>query len=112
MEKINKNTLRGEYKQKIYSQCALSSMRYFMSVHYINKTHIDKLDSLVRKYLKLWLRIPKNGVNDSLMFHPYMSNVKAPSQLYKGAHASTYAMIFFYLSPSTHRGARSQILTI
>ena len=93
LENINKSTLRGEYKLKIYSQYALSSMRYFMSVHHINKTHMDNLDSLARKYLKLWLRIPKNGVTDASIFHPYMLNVKTPSQLYKEAHASTYAMI-------------------
>ena len=29
----------------------------------------------------------------SFSFHPYMLNIKTPSQLYKEAHAATYAMI-------------------
>ena len=72
LENINKSTLRGEYKLNIYSCYALPSMRYFMSVHYINKTQMDQLDRLVRKYLKLWLKIPKNGVTDAAIFHPYI----------------------------------------
>ena len=93
LENIHKSTLRGEYKLKIYSQYALPSMRYFMSVHHITKTHMDKLDNMVRQYLKLWLGIPKHGVTDASIFHPYMLNIKTPSQLYKEAQASTYAMI-------------------
>ena len=93
LENINKSSLRGEFKLKIYTQYALPSMRYFMSVHHINKTHMDKLDSLVRKYLKIWLKIPKKSVTDASIFHPYMLNIKTPSQLYKEAHAATFAMI-------------------
>ena len=68
-------------------------MRYFMSVNHKTKTHMDKLDNMGRQYLKLWLRIPKHGVTDASIFHPYMLNIKTPSQLYKEAQASTYAMI-------------------
>ena len=93
LQNINRSTLRGEYKLKIYSRYALPSMRYFMSVHYIHKTHMDKLDSLARKYIKIWLKIPKNGVSDVSIFHPYILNVKTPSQMYEEAHASTYSMI-------------------
>ena len=87
LENINKSTLRGEYKANIYARYALPSIRYYMSVHHIHKTHEEQLDGLARKYLKMWLKIQKNGVSDISIFHPYMLSMKTPSQLYKEAHA-------------------------
>ena len=52
-----------------------------------------QLDSLARGYLKKWLGIQKHGVTDTAIFHPYMLCVKAPSQLYKEAHAGNYAIV-------------------
>ena len=52
LQNIDNSSLRGEYKMKIYSRYALISMRYHLSVHDIHKTHLDKLDSIARKYLK------------------------------------------------------------
>ena len=64
-----------------------------MNVHFIHKTHMEQLDSITRKYLKIWLKIPTHGVTDASIFHPYMLSIKAPSQLYKETHASGYAML-------------------
>ena len=93
LNNINNSTLRGEYKVNIYSRYALPSIRYYLSIHHIHKTHEDKLDSLARKYLKIWLKIQKNGVTDVSIFHPYMLGIKAPSQLYKEAHVGVFTMI-------------------
>ena len=93
LENIDKCSLRGEYKANIYVRYALPSLRYFMSVHHIHKTHEEQLDSLARKYLKKWYNIQKNGVTDISIFHPYLLGIKAPSQIYKEAHTSTYAMM-------------------
>ena len=93
LENIDSCLLRGEYKLNIYSRYALPSMRYYMSIHHIHKTHMDQLDTSARKYLKKWLNIQNHGVSDASVFHPYMLGVKLPSQLYKEAHAGTYAMI-------------------
>ena len=68
-------------------------MRYYLSIHNMHKTHEDKLDSLARGYLKIWFNIQKNGVSDSSIFHPYMLGMKAPSQMYKEAHAGVHTMI-------------------
>ena len=50
---INKSFLRGKHKVKIYARYALPSIRYYMNVHFIHKTHIEELDCIARKYLKL-----------------------------------------------------------
>ena len=44
LENIDRSTLRGEFKLNIYTRYALPSMRYFLSVHQMHKTHMDKLD--------------------------------------------------------------------
>ena len=93
LDNINKSTLRGEYKANIYARYALPSIRYYMSVHHIHKTHQEQLDSLARKYLTIWFKIQKHGVSDVSIFHPYMLAMKAPSQLYKEAHVGVYTMI-------------------
>ena len=93
LENINKSTLRGEFKTQIYSRYALPSMRFYFSVHQLHKSHEDKLDALARSHLKVWLGIQKHGVTDTAIFHPYMLNIKAPSQVYNEAHAGSHAII-------------------
>ena len=88
---IYSSFLRGEYKLNLYSKYALISMRYHLSVHDIHKTHLDKLDNDARKYLKKWLSIPSQGASDIEVYHPYILNIKAPSQLYIVGHAGNYA---------------------
>ena len=93
LRNIDRSPLRGEYKLNIYSKYALPSMRYFLSVHQLHKTHMEQIDFLAKKYLKTWMGIQKNGVTDASIFHPLMLGIHMPSQIYKEAHASTYAMI-------------------
>ena len=90
---IDKSTLRGEYKLNIYAIYALPSMRYFLSVHQMHQTHMEKLDAVARKHIKTWLGIQTHGVSDAAIFHPYMLKTKMPSQLYLEAQAGSYAMI-------------------
>ena len=68
-------------------------MKYFLSIHHIHKTHEDQLVDIARKYIKTWLDIQTHGVTSASIFHPYMLGVKAPSQLYKEAHAGNLTTI-------------------
>ena len=70
LQNIDKCSLRGENKLKIYSNYALISMRYHLSVHDVHKTHLEKLDSIAKKYLKKGLNIPSHGATDIAIFHP------------------------------------------
>ena len=93
MENIDKSYLRGEFKTTIYSRYALPSLRFDFSVHQLHQGHEDKLDTLARLFLKKWLGIQKHGVTNSAIFHPYMLNIKCPSQIYNEAHAGSHAII-------------------
>ena len=68
-------------------------MRYHLSVHDVHKTHLDKLDSPAKHYLKKWLNMPSRGASDIAIFHPYLLNIKTPSQLYKEGHTGNYALM-------------------
>ena len=68
-------------------------MRYHLSVHDVHKIHLDKLDTVAKKYLKKWLHIPSHGASDIAIFHPYLLSVKTPSQLYIEGHAGNYALM-------------------
>ena len=52
LQNIDNCSLRCKYKLKIYSNYALTSMRYHLSVHDIHKTYLYKLDAMAKKYLK------------------------------------------------------------
>ena len=54
-----------------------------MSVHYIHKTHMDNFDSLARKFLKIWFKIPKNEVSDVSIFQPHILYAKLHSKFTK-----------------------------
>ena len=90
LKNIDSCFLRGEYKLNIYSRYALISMRYHLSVHDLHTTHLTQLDSLARKYLKKWLHIPSHGASDIAIFHPYLLNIKTPSQLYQDGQAGNF----------------------
>ena len=74
LSNTDKSTLRGEHKIAIYSRYALPSLQFYMSVHHIHKVHQEKLDTIARKHLKSWLRIPSRGATDASLFHPNMLN--------------------------------------
>ena len=93
LRNIDKSSLRGEHKVSIYSRYALPSLRFYMSVHHIHKVHQEKLDTIARRYLKSWLRIPSRGATDASLFHPNMLNLKAPSTMYLEAHANNYTQM-------------------
>ena len=88
LENIDLSKVRSEHKLKIYERHALPSMRFHLSIHDLHKTHLTKLDNLAKKYLKKWLKYPTRGVTDVGIFHPYLLNIKQPSQIYIEGHAS------------------------
>ena len=70
---------------------------------------MDQMDTLARQYLKKWLGIQTRGVTDASIFHPYMLAIKAPSQLYKEAHAGNMAMIRMKGDPIVNHALDSRV---
>ena len=93
LKNIDNSKVRGEHKLAIYERYALPSMRYHLSIHDLNKTHLDGLDKVARTFIKKWLNFPTRGVTDVGIFHPYLLNVKQPSQTYYEGHASNMLLM-------------------
>ena len=93
VENINKSKVRGEHKLAAYERYALPSMRYHLSVHDMHKSHLEGLDSLTKKFVKIWLNYPTRGGTNVDMFHPYLLNIKQPSQVYHEGHTSNLALM-------------------
>ena len=59
-------------------------------MHSVHKTHLEQLDMVAQRYLKLWLGITPRGCTSLGMFSPYLLGVKPVSQVYLEGHLSAY----------------------
>ena len=109
MTNIDTSKVRGEHKLAIYERYALPSMRFHLSVHDLNKTHLDELDKLTSTFLKKWLKFPTRGVTNVSIFHPYLLNVKQPSQLYHEGHTGNLALMTIKGDSTVNACIRSKI---
>jgi hypothetical protein len=93
LENIEKSKVRGEHKLAVYERYALPSLRFYLSIHDMHDTHLEKMDKLAKKYIKKWLSYPTHGVTDLGIFHPYLLKVKQPSQIYLEGHTGNLALM-------------------
>ena len=90
MNNINETKIRGENNVFIYSRFLLLSVRFLLTVHYIQRVHLKALDDITRQYIEKWIKYPKHGVNDLVLYHPLSLDIKQPSQKYLEGHLATY----------------------
>ena len=60
LKNIESTNIRPEFKVRIYTQYAMSSIRFALTVHDLTSTQRKSLDSLTTRYLKSWLGMPKD----------------------------------------------------
>ena len=53
--------IRNELKVKIYSEYFIGSKRFLFSIHDLNTSQINQIESLTHSYIKKWLGIPRSG---------------------------------------------------
>ena len=91
LKRIDELLIRPEYKAAIYSRYLLNSIRFLLTVHTLNKTHLDKLDVLTGKYLKNWLGIPSRGANLAIVHLPQGLNIPRLSDIYRQSQTLAYS---------------------
>ena len=91
LKRIDELLIRPEYKAAIYSRYLLNSIRFLLTVHTLNKTHLDKLDVLTGKYLKNWLGIPSRGANLAIVHLPQGLNILRLSDIYRQSQTLAYS---------------------
>ena len=62
-----------------------------MSVHTLNKSHLDVLDTMTDGYLKKWLGIPSRGANIAPVHLPQGMAIPRFSDVYWKANCSAYS---------------------
>ena len=91
LNRIDELLIRQEYKVAIYSRYFLNSIRFLLTVHTLNKTHLDKLDIMTGKYLKKWMGIPSRGANMAIVHIPQGLNIPRLSDIYWQSQTLAYS---------------------
>ena len=77
--------IRGEYKLWIYRNYILSLLRFHLCVDAITNHTIKQLESMVTRYLKKWLQLPRNATQVILYYPgiccPSVSHVSREAKL-------------------------------
>ena len=90
LSNLDSSCVRAEYKVTIHTRYVLPAMRYHLTLHSLQQTHLDQQDMTAQKYLKKWLGIPSQGCTSSGVFSPYLLGVKPVSQVYLEGHLGAY----------------------
>ena len=89
LNRIDSLLVRNEHKVKMYKEYLLPSSRFILSVHNLTSTSLDKLDSLVTKYLKSWLGLP-NSATRAVIHSPQLMDIKSVRHLYRESQTNSY----------------------
>ena len=92
IENIDKMFIRNEYKLWIYKNYFIPAIIFLLTIHYITKTDVPKLDCLTNKILKKWAELPR-CVPNTICHHPIALNILSMSDLYHLTHTLDYAHI-------------------
>ena len=91
LKNIESTNIRPEFKVRIYTQCAMSSIRFALTVHDLTSTKRESLDSLTTRYLKPWLGMPRCGATSANIYSPAGLNIQSMSYLYVQCHSLSIA---------------------
>ena len=91
LNSIDKVNIRNEYKMRILTLYALPSLKYMLTVHDLHKTHLGLLDTLLDRYIKKWLGIPRQGANIAVVHAPGGLDIPTISEIYRSCHCLAYS---------------------
>ena len=95
LKNIDNLLVRSEYKARIYADYLLGSLRFILSVHDLNRSQLNDLESLTHSYLKRWLGLPR-GASWALVHDSHGMNVKSVTHLYEESRALSLSNIRFF----------------
>ena len=95
LKNIDNLLVRSEYKARIYADYLLGSLRFILSVHDLNRSQLNDLESLTHSYLKRWLGLPR-GATWALVHNSHGMNVKSVTHLYEESRAFSLSNIQFF----------------
>ncbi len=90
LDNISHFLIRDEYKVKVYSQYALSAIRFKLTVCELTNTKLTKLDALNDRFVNGWLHMALSGTFSIIHTNEGLG-IKTVSHLYREAHAVSHA---------------------
>ena len=91
LKNIESTNIRPEFKVRIYTQYAMSSIRFALTLHDLTSTQRKSLDSLTTRYLKSWLGMPRCGATSAIIYSSVGLNIQSMSHLYFQCHSLSIA---------------------
>ena len=89
LKRIDNLLIRNEYKIKMYIDYLLPASKFILTVHNLTSTSLNKLDSVVTRYLKNWIGLPHSGT-PAVIHAPQIFSVKSIKQLYQECQSNAY----------------------
>ena len=89
LENINSSVIRPEYKIQVYMRYFLPSLRYHLTVNDLCASHLQALDAMCNRYLKMWFGIPRPGTL-AFIFMPNGLSIRSISDLYLECHTMAH----------------------
>ena len=81
--------VRPEYKIQAYIRYFLPSLRYHLTVNDLCASHLQALDAMCNRYLKMWFGIPRPGTL-AFIFMPNGLSIRSISDLYLECHTMAH----------------------
>ena len=85
LSKIDNLPIRGSYKLKLYEIYATPRLRFPLTVHDLTTRGLEKMDVLVKQFVKKLLKIPRTA-NIDMLQHSKERSLRLPSFLYDYGH--------------------------
>ena len=101
--------IRKEYKLRVFSEYALPSLRYLLTVHSLTDTQLESLDSIQSRLMKTWLNIPQHGATPSIMYSEKGLKIKLVSELYLECHTLAIASTLTKDDPKANHAVQCKI---
>ena len=73
LKSIDSRPIRGEYKVWIFRNYVVPSSRFLLTVDPISDNGIRSIQSTATKFIKRWLKLPRNATQ-AILFHPAALN--------------------------------------
>ena len=90
-ENITTCSIRDEFKLKVYTQYAMPSVRYMLTVHELTDTQLDSLDHMHTNTVKSLMGLPPKGPTPAFIHSPDGLGFPRISDIYSESHTLAYA---------------------
>ncbi len=91
IDNIDNSQIRNEYKVRVFTEYAIPSLRFMLTVHELCDTQLQMLDHIHTNAIKKWLGLSINGATPAVIHSPDGLAFPRLSDVYLESHCMAYA---------------------